>query len=318
MPASTRLIDFIATAPFHSWTADQHLHFAERVVRKSFEREFSTCEAFEMSRPTAELLPGQSLCRRCSSIDLDRMIQRSSEKQALDLCFLLGSVSEIVANSACPMCDLLSVVMMRFFDQVGEDGRRFVLVAFPTSNLYSDEWAPASPLSEIQSTCPFAVLDKSLLQDSHELRASFARAVGCIPPTVTQGSFSSLEARKLGVTLEVGVVQAWLNYCNHRHLETCSTDGGPLQYPTQVIDCERKIIVPLQDDSTYLALSYVWGAQNQDYTEKPSTSTLSNMAPTFPQTVEDAITLTKELGYSYLWVDKFCIPQTTPWGDISR
>lgn len=31
------------------------------------------------------------------------------------------------------------------------------------------------------------------------------------------------------------------------------------------------------------------------------------MAPTFPQTVEDAITPTKELGYSYLWVDRFCI-----------
>lgn len=220
-----------------------------------------------MSRPTAELLPGQSICRRCSSIDLDRMIQRTSKAQALGLCFLLGSVSEIVANSACPMCDLLSVVVIRYVDQVGEDGRRFFLVAFPTSNLYADEWAPVSPFSGIQSTCSFAVLEESLLQDSHKLSASFVRAVGCISLTVTQGSFSSLEARKLRATLEVSVVQAWLNYCNHHHLGTCSTDGGPLQYPTQVIDCERKMIVPLQDGSTYLALSYVWGAQNQDYTE---------------------------------------------------
>jgi len=31
-----------------------------------------------------------------------------------------------------------------------------------------------------------------------------------------------------------------------------------------------------------------------------------------PRTIEDSITVTKALGYRYLWVDRYCIPQNDP------
>ncbi|KAF2027369.1 hypothetical protein EK21DRAFT_42077, partial [Setomelanomma holmii] len=34
------------------------------------------------------------------------------------------------------------------------------------------------------------------------------------------------------------------------------------------------------------------------------------LPPTLPRTIEDAITVTKLLGHSYLWVDGFCIDQS--------
>jgi hypothetical protein len=57
----------------------------------------------------------------------------------------------------------------------------------------------------------------------------------------------------------------------------------------------------------YLALSYVWG----DGTQVTESQTEKNFDiwDNMPRTVQDAITVNKELGYRYLWVDDFCINQ---------
>lgn len=75
-----------------------------------------------------------------------------------------------------------------------------------------------------------------------------------------------------------------------------------------------------QDDAArgYSALSYVWGM------DQPKTAT-GNFAArsqslggiSLPQTIVDAIQVTRSLGIPYLWVDSLCILQDSP-DDISR
>jgi hypothetical protein len=71
-------------------------------------------------------------------------------------------------------------------------------------------------------------------------------------------------------------------------------------------DCERSKLVEAAEDAPYVALSYVWGKlqgpseQNQ---EKPGSEL------EMPRTIQDAILVTQELGFRYLWFDKYCINQ---------
>ncbi|KAM7211641.1 HET domain containing protein [Rhypophila decipiens] len=79
---------------------------------------------------------------------------------------------------------------------------------------------------------------------------------------------------------------------------------------TTMIDVEKRVTVPFpfgegedgDKGCEYLALSYVWGGV------MPHPDGLAN--GTLPQTIEDAITVTRELGRRYLWVDALCIDQS--------
>jgi hypothetical protein len=53
----------------------------------------------------------------------------------------------------------------------------------------------------------------------------------------------------------------------------------------------------------YVCLSYVWGVAS------PQGNVPGTGVSGFPQTVCDAISVTRRLGYGYLWVDRYCIDQ---------
>lgn len=65
--------------------------------------------------------------------------------------------------------------------------------------------------------------------------------------------------------------------------------------------------------SEYVALSYCWGQEgNEDFVLTQSTLKRKiDIVPLsgLPQTLRDAITITKRLGFRYLWIDALCIVQ---------
>ncbi|KAF7557097.1 hypothetical protein G7Z17_g929 [Cylindrodendrum hubeiense] len=76
--------------------------------------------------------------------------------------------------------------------------------------------------------------------------------------------------------------------------------------PVSVIDCHTREIVPVRGPCDYVALSYVWGpAVSQGAAPEPG-----SLPSHLPCTVEDAITVVKELGLRYLWVDRYCLDQS--------
>ncbi|KAK0620760.1 heterokaryon incompatibility protein-domain-containing protein, partial [Immersiella caudata] len=54
----------------------------------------------------------------------------------------------------------------------------------------------------------------------------------------------------------------------------------------------------------YVTLSYLWGAASSS---PPAEG--NNLPDVLPLTIEDALTVTMNLGYRYLWIDRYCIPQ---------
>ncbi|KAG6356230.1 hypothetical protein INS49_015617 [Diaporthe citri] len=77
---------------------------------------------------------------------------------------------------------------------------------------------------------------------------------------------------------------------------------------TRLIDCVTRRLVSAGDDAIpnprFVALSYVWGPN-------VGTTTLTENLPSkLPLTIRDAMTVTKDLGFQYLWVDQYCIDQS--------
>lgn len=106
--------------------------------------------------------------------------------------------------------------------------------------------------------------------------------------------------RLLPRVLNIEKIKSWIKDCQNQHRNKCSRKSRYVIRELKMIDCIRERIVDAPSHCRYVALSYVWG-KVQD--------TTFNTAPSFlyglPRTILDAVQLTKDLGYRYLWVDRY-------------
>ncbi|KAI1447075.1 HET-domain-containing protein [Annulohypoxylon stygium] len=101
---------------------------------------------------------------------------------------------------------------------------------------------------------------------------------------------------------------------DHGNVMSCKPTEGRLQIlPSRLIDCRTlKLVKVSKSPCTYFALSYVWGQKpHEHYSSHPKS------LAEFPRTIRDAIQVTKQLGYRYLWVDRYCIDQDD-WNEKHR
>ncbi|KAK4209114.1 heterokaryon incompatibility protein-domain-containing protein, partial [Rhypophila decipiens] len=89
--------------------------------------------------------------------------------------------------------------------------------------------------------------------------------------------------------------------CQSEHTACCepSTSNSGTLPLTKCIDCARPefSVVAVNSSAEYVALSYEWG------------NPTSSREPKVPKVVQHAMTVTRELGKRYLWVDKYCVEQ---------
>lgn len=119
------------------------------------------------------------------------------------------------------------------------------------------------------------------------------------------------------------VARSWYSRCLGEHGNQCHEPSwmklqpGRTKYPKWLVDVDELCVVPFSPTTTrYLTLSYTWGqvqclkasAKNIEHLKEKG-SLNPNKSPTIPQTVNDAIQITKFLGEKYLWVDSLCIIQ---------
>ena len=96
----------------------------------------------------------------------------------------------------------------------------------------------------------------------------------------------------------------WLRDCEKHHLRyRCSL---PDQKPFEVtlVDCITRELQVHQGSETYAALSYVWGGISQPPSQDGEVSRNASVV------IIDAMDVTQQLGFQYLWVDQYCIDQT--------
>jgi hypothetical protein len=103
------------------------------------------------------------------------------------------------------------------------------------------------------------------------------------------------------VKVDFELIRSCVEGCERAHIELGAGQSSH-SAGLRVIDCHEMVIIESPPNCQYIALSYVWG-----------TSAVPDMGifqpNTLPQVVIDAIACTLELGYRYLWVDRYCVPQ---------
>ncbi|KAI1425069.1 heterokaryon incompatibility protein-domain-containing protein [Xylaria sp. FL1777] len=110
----------------------------------------------------------------------------------------------------------------------------------------------------------------------------------------------------------------WLKACCNKHSTCDSSKGSPL--PTRIIDVsdEKIRLVDTRAEGLkrdkYVTLSYCWGGPQPVTTTKATLEQHLRVLPAseFPQTIKDAIMVTRALKVKYVWIDAICIVQDDP------
>lgn len=101
-------------------------------------------------------------------------------------------------------------------------------------------------------------------------------------------------------------VKTWMSSCTTTHSGSCAPDDSSNLVGLMVIDCETLLVSPAPRNCRYVALSYVWGPPAEFAEEK---YVFLLLPAQLSRTIADAISVTKQLGFRYLWVDRYCINQ---------
>ncbi|KAH8886590.1 HET-domain-containing protein [Thozetella sp. PMI_491] len=125
--------------------------------------------------------------------------------------------------------------------------------------------------------------------------------------------------------VNAAIARDWLSRCEAEHGRRCAMhritnlDGRRPRWLIDVVDgCIRSGAPTLGDSQLpYLTLSYTWGrtatlqAKRSNFAQlqQPGVLFRGGMNAQMPQTIRDAMGITKAIGYRFLWVDSLCIQQ---------
>jgi hypothetical protein len=139
-----------------------------------------------------------------------------------------------------------------------------------------------------------------------------------IPPPKSQPK-ARFFGRQVGQRYaNLSLINSWLPRCSRVHGTLCDESGNAARrLPNiRVIDVHKRVVILAPPMCRYIALSYVWGNNNEQFLTMQndidfdeSGNEFINLPDQLPQTIEDAIYTTRELGEDYLWVDALCIIQ---------
>ncbi|KAF2731135.1 HET-domain-containing protein, partial [Polyplosphaeria fusca] len=94
--------------------------------------------------------------------------------------------------------------------------------------------------------------------------------------------------------------------CLANHGGDCQSEVPTID-KLRVIDCRLRTVVPAPPNCSYAALSYVW---SQVHSAPQLNQEASKTLPSrMPRLVEDSLAVALQLGYSYIWIDRYCIDQ---------
>jgi hypothetical protein len=128
-----------------------------------------------------------------------------------------------------------------------------------------------------------------------------------------------LRGRLVGDDIDMNVVKRFIERCQRLHGDHCASRSSHMS-PTSARHLEEFVVIDvvslclrkLPADASYAALSYVWGDSNKPVTlasNKAIFSEPQGLQVRLPQTVQDAMDVTKALGLQFIWIDSLCITQ---------
>ncbi|KAI1308253.1 HET-domain-containing protein [Xylaria venustula] len=250
------------------------------------------------------------LCDRCAKIDIDELLHGNSyqvsstaSKKAVSLSqqphLSLGPAGAESFVSWCGLCQFFVAISPAPGLGPRVPNQTFVIRDAAEENygqFYSDgmlvPYSPGHLFVARESVTPSGKL--------YSLGNAFCSVRSHDPSESTADALANGRFIKPH-NLDYSVIRNWIGDCKETHT-VCLV---PPFKPLKVIDCKGRVVTRTAQDTTYVALSYVWGSSATS--EEPSVN--GQLSIKLPATVEDAISVTLQLGYSYLWVDRYCINQ---------
>jgi hypothetical protein len=113
-------------------------------------------------------------------------------------------------------------------------------------------------------------------------------------------------------------ISYWLSECNRTHGSDCNPGTDPEWVPSRLLNVHEAGKVYLQTEFLhgpvqYVTLSHRWGNTGNEQLKLTSHNLLSLQhsikVHSLSQSFQDAISITRRMGVSYLWIDSLCIMQ---------
>jgi hypothetical protein len=255
----------------------------------------------------------QNICRRCESLKLGQLLEQRppwTSQFELTEAFEEGNQSiRSQGNSGtiefwadCPVCCCLFAMMPK----PGLIDQEVILLPDWTICCVSGELGIKMDSTEKQNyaTCLLLVLKPSSISLAIPVVAHRGDALCIMESDI--GSQRSLGGRLVDHrTIDVGMILGWIESCMRLHDEACIPVATKNLEDVRLIDVESRQVVRYPGPKCeYIALSYVWGDVQQDDYQ------LHETLGALPRTLEDAMSLTKQLGKKYIWVGSLCIDQS--------
>ncbi|KAH6683453.1 heterokaryon incompatibility protein-domain-containing protein [Halenospora varia] len=112
----------------------------------------------------------------------------------------------------------------------------------------------------------------------------------------------------------LNTLSTWIDTCKSEH-KICSWDEESV-LPARVIDVgsedqDPRLVTTNGETGSWVTLSHCWGGQVAITTTEETLSQRHAAIPldVFPPSFQDAVILTRKLGFKYIWIDSLCIIQ---------
>lgn len=242
-----------------------------------------------------EPTPSETLCVRCSSINFEDIFGiQDYEGQGIHNIVDLGFIGADAGASHCHLCRLFLQVRLRFPGDE-EGNKRYTISKF--SSIYKNSIRRHT--EELFDTPILAILPSDNKLEAVPLELQFI-----YPTSLPGNSLNAILGRKVPPYLNYSTLRNWINFCCENHRETCGSEFGDPLPGFRLIDCSTGKIIPAPEGAEFVALSYVWGIApippGTSYAKIPNSASL---------VIQDAMVVASNIGYRYLWVDRYCIPQ---------
>lgn len=244
---------------------------------------------------------GTDVCDRCKGLDLPLWPPVTS----LSDVFKTTPLCPLVNDQSCSLCRILEKL-----SATPRNEEKFYIYPFRTSRSHASRTIVEKLVNRAEDTVSFAVIRECDVYPSedidHETWDSVILKTRAWLTPVTENTDSSFSGRNLKLQVDVSLIKSWLKFCADSHpKDSCGAFPGRKCSGVKIINCAERKLEAYKPGNEYLALSYVWG----DISSSAKDRTHDTLPKELPNTIEDAISLTLQLGFRYLWIDRYCIPQ---------
>jgi ankyrin repeat protein len=257
------------------------------------------------------------LCTVCHAIDLTDSFSHRPRELSGRLIAKLGRLDENRLSSSCGFCKLMAVVRPRITANTDDNhGKEYELRAFSSTNIwlcqnsgYCHEKLPTNFIDTV--FLAVVAVDNKEFPSTLKYKPSPCETVLRSGFIGRVGSNCNYHGRALTVRrvmdsgFDIGLIRSWIASCTEEHSTACSPLHTKEIPHLRLIRCATlEIVNPTSTFPPFTALSYVWGAVQDDQQDR-TTLKDHDVEPV----VQDAIRVTLSLGFEYLWVDRYCVTQ---------